>query len=405
MGESNKKVFGLVAEFETGHDLVEASAKVRDAGYKDWDTHSPHPVHGIDEAMGIRRTILPAIVFVCGLAGATTGLAIQWYMNSADYPFMISGKPIWSLPAHIPIIFEITILFSAIGAVFGMLGLNGLPKLYHGLFNSRRFSERMTSDRFYISIEASDKNFDISKTRELLDSTGSSHVETVEEESSTDDIPQPILNWGKIAALIVVTLLFIPPLLIWKERSRSHNHTRIQLIWDMDQQPKFKSQSPNPIFADGRSMRAAVAGTVPRGEANTDDALNLGLQPDGQWVKEIPLSVNEKLLARGQNRFNIYCAQCHGLDGYGRGPVAVRAEKLQEGTWVAPALFHDEPYRNRENGDLFNTITNGIRTMPAYGDQITRDDRWAVVAYVRALMRSQRAKLDDVPMERRAELK
>ena len=114
-------------------------------------------IHGLDAAMGIKKTILPYIVFVAGLTGTTTGILLQWWTNAIDYPFLISGKPLFSLPANIPVAFETTILFAAISALVGMLAFNGLPQLSHPLHGSR-LMKRATDDSFLISIEAADPN-------------------------------------------------------------------------------------------------------------------------------------------------------------------------------------------------------------------------------------------------------
>ena len=119
----------------------------------------------------------------------------------------------------------------------------------------------------------------------------------------------------------------------------------------------------------------------------------------------MPISVTMQLMERGRERFDVFCAPCHGLAGAGDGMVAKRAEELQEGTWTPPASFHSELVRGRTDGHLFNTITNGIRNMPAYAPQIPVEDRWAIVAYVRALQRSQGAPLEDVPADVRAQLR
>ncbi|MFH0793157.1 MAG: DUF3341 domain-containing protein, partial [bacterium] len=138
-------------------------------------------VHGLDGAMGIRPTILPLIVFGGGLTGCAAGLALQWWTNAVDYPFLISAKPYFSLPANIPIIFEITVLFSAITTVLAMLALNNLPLHYHPLFRSERF-RRSTSDRFFIVVEAQDPKFDAKKTHVFLGSLPKVlHVETITE--------------------------------------------------------------------------------------------------------------------------------------------------------------------------------------------------------------------------------
>lgn len=185
------KLYGYIAEFETPGDLMAAAEKVRDAGYKWWDCHTPFPVHGLDKAMGIKRTILPVIVFFAGAAGTTAAFALQAFTNSlgwtiwagvwvTGYPFLISGKPAMSLPAFIPVIFELTILFAALTTVSLMFLFNGLPWLYHPLFKSNRF-RRASNDRFFISIEARDPKFLPKKTEEFLKSLDPIAVEAVED--------------------------------------------------------------------------------------------------------------------------------------------------------------------------------------------------------------------------------
>jgi hypothetical protein len=134
----------------------------------------------MDRAMGIRGTRLPWIVLGGGLTGLGLALLMQWWMNAVDYPFMISGKPFFGLPAAIPVTFELTVLFSALTTFFGMWGLNGMPRLHHPLFTSERFL-RVTSDRFFIALEASDPKFDLRSAREFADSLGGIVVEEVYE--------------------------------------------------------------------------------------------------------------------------------------------------------------------------------------------------------------------------------
>jgi mono/diheme cytochrome c family protein len=140
---------------------------------------------------------------------------------------------------------------------------------------------------------------------------------------------------------------------------------------------------------------------VARGHLEADDHFERG-RVDGDWATTFPVPVTEGLMERGRQRFEIYCAPCHGLNGTGRGMVARRADELAElgkATWVPPASVHDETVRSRPVGQLFNTITYGVRNMPAYGPQIPTADRWAIVAYVRALQRAWHATLDDVPAD------
>lgn len=185
------KLFGYIAEFETPGDIMAAAEKCRDAGYKYWDCHTPFPVHGLDGAMGIQRTWLPIFVFFAGMTGTIAAFLLQAFTNSWDlsiwagvwvtgYPFLISGKPAMSLPAFIPVMFELTILFSALACVKLMFLFNGLPMLYHPLFKSNRF-RRATNDRFFISIESRDPKFLPKKTEEFLRSLGPVAVEAVED--------------------------------------------------------------------------------------------------------------------------------------------------------------------------------------------------------------------------------
>lgn len=171
--------YGLLAEFATPAQLYRACEGVRDAGYTRWDAHTPFPVHGLDRAMGMRRSVLPWIILVMALTGGLLGFALQTWVHSSAYPLVISGKPTFSWPAYVPITFELSVLFGALGAVFGMLGLQQLPMHYHPLFHSQRF-ERFSDDTFFVSIEASDPRFDAAVTRKLLADLGSRHVELVE---------------------------------------------------------------------------------------------------------------------------------------------------------------------------------------------------------------------------------
>jgi len=178
--EPPPQLVAILAEFKDVTTVTNAAYSVRSAGYRRWDVHSPFPIHGIDDVMGTRPTVLPWLVLCAGLTGLAGGLLLQWWTNAYDYKFMISGKPFWSLPANIPIIFECTVLFSALMAVFGMLGLNRLPTLYQPIFKIDRF-RRVTNDRFFIYIDATDPKFDEKQATDLLTRVGASAIERVED--------------------------------------------------------------------------------------------------------------------------------------------------------------------------------------------------------------------------------
>ncbi|MCC6746185.1 MAG: DUF3341 domain-containing protein [Deltaproteobacteria bacterium] len=174
------KTFGVLAEFETPAAIYHAAESVRDAGYTRWDVHTPFPVHGMDKAMGLKQSKLPWVVLVMGLTGAGGALLLQWWISAVDYPVVIGGKPFFSWQAFVPIMFELMVLFSALGAVFGMFGFNKLPRFHHPLFSSARF-ERVTDDKFFLSIEADDPKYREEQTTQLLQKLGASHVELVQD--------------------------------------------------------------------------------------------------------------------------------------------------------------------------------------------------------------------------------
>lgn len=177
---STSEQWGVLAEFAGAPEIFQACETVRDAGYARWDAHTPFPVHGLDRAMGLRPSRLPWIVFIAGMLGAASGMLLQWWTSAVDYPLVIAGKPLFSWPAFVPVTFEVGVLFAAFAALLSMLHFNRLPRLHHPIFSSERFS-RVSDDRFFISIEASDPNFDESQTTALLQQAGATHVETLRE--------------------------------------------------------------------------------------------------------------------------------------------------------------------------------------------------------------------------------
>ncbi len=170
----------------------------------------------------------------------------------------------------------------------------------------------------------------------------------------------------------------------------------LQIFPDMKQQPKYMPQSESLVFNDGRELRRPVPGTVARGLLKEDDAFYTGKQ-GADYVKN-PLPVDRDTLSRGQERFNIYCAPCHDQTGSGQGIVAQRA------SWIAVNLA-DQRVREMPDGQLFDTVSHGKRTMPGYRFQINEHDRWAIVAYVRALQRAASGTVEDVPPELRSDLR
>ena len=488
--ESKTHVHGIVAEYDSVDTLLAACNRVREAGYQKIDAYTPFPVHGIDKALGIKPTVLPWIALVCGLAGTTTAIAMQVWMNAIDYPYIISGKPFVSLPAFMPVAFELTILFASFGTFFGMWALNRLPKLSDPIFTDPRF-DRATDDKFFLYVDAKDDKYDADEVLMLLGETGTEYTSTVVDDDSPSEVPRPIYTiW-----MLVIGLSLIPFLVVLKMRLTRSDQPRFHVFFDMDFSPAKDAQAATTLFADARTMRPDVRGTVYRGQLDMDvltgvdmrkladadparaarlvayydndataddsgdpssrDGLKLpegpnfsgdpnaddvepryqdadgglmpaqaagvkagGEIPDAEnsetgtagtatdntpWLKQIPVPVDEDLVYRGQQQFNIYCAVCHGRNGAGQGLVHQRALRIAATNWIPPSSLHDPTLYDDQyaDGKLFSTITNGIRKMPGYGSQIKVMDRWAIVAYVRALQETHQAELAEVPAELR----
>ncbi len=266
------RLTGVVARFDTPEAVLKAAEAVRDAGFTRWDVHTPFPIHGLDDAMAIRPTILPWIVTAMACTGFTVALGLQYCANAWFYPFIISGKPTFAIEPCLPVCFEVTVLLSAFGAFFGMLGLNGLPKPSNELLRSAGF-ERATNDRFFIAIDATDRKFDPSRSRAFLSELGGDNVQSLYTTPAEEEFPAILHTIALTAACFAICV----PLAVAVKRYSDVTVPRLHLIWDMDFQAKKKTQKTTTLFADGRIMRPPVAGTVARGELATDTILFQGL--------------------------------------------------------------------------------------------------------------------------------
>ncbi len=347
------KAYGWMAEYSDDNQLLDAARKVRDSGYSRTDAFAPFPIHGIDEALGIKPTVLPWFTLVAGATGTLTALTMEYWMNAVDYKYIISGKPFASWPAFIPVSFELTVLFAAFTTVFAMLGLNGLPKFSNPVFTNPKF-DRATDDRFFLWVDSRDKYFNSEKVKSLLESTQPLSVTEVWEDSSPTEIPKFIKN----SVIVLILLALIPGAIVLRMRSADSDQPRWQVFFDMDFQPKKKPQQTTTIFADGRTQRMPVPGTVARGDLELADPYYLGYDPektaalqndatvrmvafqdgakptDGQpaapaaaapaaaepnyaWLTELPIEINDELFALGKKKFETNCSVCHGFGSGG----------------------------------------------------------------------------------------
>ena len=417
-----REPLGLLAQFDGPDSLTYAAEQLRLRGYKNVEAFSPFPIHGLDHVLGVRPSRLPWLVLIAGILGGVLAIVFQWWSNAVDYPYLISGKPKFSLPANIPVAFEVIILAAAVTAFFGMLRINDLPRLANPLLRNDRF-RAATNDGFFLLVPPAAGEGEHQAAHRMLHELGGKHIEGLADIEEPTGLPKQVL----MAAAILAALALIPPVVIASSRSTTSEKPRLHNFFDMDFQPKFKSQTVSDLFADGRAMRPRVRGTVGRGQLREDELFHLGIasadgpsatgpdksseQPqdaeiaEPNWATEFPLPVTSQLMDRGRERFNIHCAICHGKTGQGNGLASLRALELEQGTWVPPTSIHADHVKRQPVGQLFHSITNGVRKMPAYGHQISPEDRWAIVLYLRALQRSQDTSLEDVPPEIRPTLR
>ncbi|MBN1855263.1 MAG: DUF3341 domain-containing protein [Pirellulales bacterium] len=397
--DDSPPVVGILAEFDGPVTLKAAATGLRQVGYAKFEAYSPYPVHGLYEVMGRKRTTLPRLVLAGGITGCLVALLLQWWTNAIDYPYWISGKPLFSLPANIPITFELLILLGALAAFGGVMVFCNLPQLYHPIFGCVKFRQSST-DTFFLAVDADDPRFDETATADLLRSLGAESSELYRQPRTVKRIPGMI----PATAALVAALALLPPLWIAQVRYARKTSPRIHPILDMDFQPKYLPQQYSPLFKDTRDMRPRVAGAVSV-DAIIGHVHLLRGEVDSPPADTFPMPVTSEMMLRGRRRYDIFCTTCHGLAGDGDGITSQLAFEREEPKWVKPLSLHDQPVLGQPVGQLYQTITHGIRTMPSYRSQIPVEDRWAIVLYVRALQRSRNATMDDVPGELKKHLK
>lgn len=374
-------LYAVAALFDTPDEIIHAAEKVSGSGYKRFDVLTPYPVHGMDGAMNLKPSNIGWVGLIAGMSGTSLAFLMIWWMVGVNYPNIFGGKPFFNLPASIPIMFELTVLLSALTLAGSLIAIYmKLPSNANPLMDTE-FIKRVTSDKFGIYIEAKDPKFNKDEVEAMFKQLGSSSVSFIHEAVyEVGDTKNPLLNTKFLGALIgssvitvVITylvlnvLLFLPP-----------------FNW-MHYQAKVLPQSESKFFKDGWSMRRPVEGTVARGFIPYEFA---GM-PDSMVVPTPnPLPVNQKVLDLGKKRYDTYCSPCHGF--YGKGDSRLR------GQFPVPPTLHSEKVMNWKDANIYHVITNGQNTMPSYASSISRDDRWAIIHYLRVLQRSQNAPDSDL---------
>lgn len=372
----------IAATFEKPDEIIKAANEISKKGYSNFDVFTPYPVHGMDDAMKLRETRIGWFSFIFGFIGAGGALLMMGWMMGINYKNVIGGKPDFNLTPSIPITFELTVLLSAIAAVFGMLLLfNKLPGISNPLQDTE-FMKRVSSDRFGIIVEAKDRKFKETEVKKLFETLGGKEIQNIY--YPVPDKPKTPIFSIKFMLVIAVTIIVVGIGSYFTLNWLLYDVVPFNWMWNQD---KSLPQSRSTFFGDGFSMRVPVEGTIARGFMPYEYR---GM-PDS-LIKVFyvnPLPVTKDIIERGKKRFDTFCSPCHGY--FAQGDSRLR------GQFPAPPTLHSDKVRNWEDGRIFNVITNGQNTMPSYEKQISRDDRWTIIHYIRVLQRSYNAKDSDLP--------
>jgi len=373
---ADKKIFGIVSLFKDPNAIISAAKKVASAGFTNWDVNSPYPLHGIDKAMKIKPSKLGIVTLIFGLSGVVLALLLMWWTMSVDYPMVIGGKPYFSLPAFIPVTFEITVILATVSTVVAMFAFFfGLPRNAHALHDTD-YMKKVSLDHYGIVIEAIDPKFDEKSTMDLLNNLSPLTTEIIYyPEKETYPIFEPrflALLFGVAVAVSLGTYLMLNKLMY------------IQPFNWMDKQAKITVQSRSDFFNDGRGMRLPVEGTVARGfipypfedQKNPTEVLS---NPSFPTIENLEL---------GKSKFLTYCSPCHGNFGDG--------DSRLQGQFPNPPTLHSDRARSFPDGMIYHIITVGQNAMPSYASQVNREERWAIVNYIRALQRAKNAQDSDI---------
>lgn len=377
----SKKMFGVAGLYNTPNEVIEAASIVAGKGYEKFDVYTPYPLHGMDDAMGLGPPKVGYVSFLCGITGTTLALLMIGWMMGINYPNIIGGKPFFALPSSIPITFEATVLLTGIATVFGMLILfNKLPKINSPL-NDTDFMKNVTSDKYGIVIKSDDEKFSEQDVKNLYLSTGAYNVEEIFFRDSNLVTKTPIFE-KKFILTIIATIIITAVGSYFTVNYILYDVVPFDWMWH---QEKIDSQSPSDFFQNKAGMRPPVNGTVARGFLPYEYK---GMPDSSVKLLSNPLAVSKQALERGQERFNIYCSPCHGYFGEGDGRL--------KGLFPKPPTLHSKKVTEWTDGNIYHVITNGQNVMPSYAEQVSREDRWAIIHYIRALQRSKNATDQDL---------
>ncbi|GAB4295356.1 MAG: hypothetical protein Kow0098_17660 [Ignavibacteriaceae bacterium] len=373
---STGKLYSVAAVFDKPDQIINAAETVSSSGYTKFDVNTPYPVHGMDKAMKMKPSKLGFVTLFFGLSGAAIALLFMYWTMSVDYPIVIGGKPFFSLPAFIPVTFEVTVLLATLSTVIAMLAFFfNLPQNSHPLHDTD-YMKAVSCDKYGIFIEAADPKFDLERLKNLFSELSASAVYEI---YYPEKITFPVFEKKFIIFLILIAII--------TSGATYFTLNKILYITPFDwmmEQPKLTPQESSILFPDGSGMRTPVEGTIARGFI----PYQFKGTTEPPEVLDNPLLPTPEVLELGKKKFLTFCSPCHGNNAEG--------DSRLRGQFPNPPTLHSDRARGFSDGMIFHIITNGQNTMPAYESQILPDERWAIVHYVRVLQRSKNASETDV---------
>ncbi len=375
-----KPIYSITALFDTPDAILHAAEEIVKAGYTKFDVHTPYPVHGMDLAMNLKSSKIGFFTFAFGMMGVLSAIILISWITVSDYPLVIGGKPFWSWPAFVPVSFEITVLLASVLSTITMIVLYfKFPNISHPLHDTA-YMKRVSCDSFGICIQAADPIFNQTAVMQLLKNLGGSSIASVYLD------PEEIGHGQKIFDIKFLGVLFVIVLMVSGATYFTLNKLMYVQPFDwMMVQNKMKAQQHTTLFQDGISMRTPVEGTAARGflpypyNGKPEEAARYLVNPI------LPTKEN---LDRGKAKFRIFCSPCHG--SFADGDSRLR------GQFPNPPTLHSDKVRQWPDGRIFHIITEGQNSMPAYAQNISVQDRWIIIEYIRVLQRARYATESDL---------
>lgn len=377
---TEKVLYSVNGLFDTPDEIIVAAEKVSEKGYTKFDVHTPYPVHGMDNAMKLPPSKLGYAALVFGLSGTFTALVLMYWMSVIDYPNIIGGKPFFAFPAFVPIMFEVTVLAASVATVLTMLFVFfKFPNNSHPLHDTN-YMKAVSSDKYGITIQFVDPKFDEDEIKRFLSELGAKIIEPIYWDTEALSVKHKILEPKFISVLVLLSivtaggayfglnkLMFMQP-----------------FSWMMEQE-KLIPQETSTLFTSGKSMQIPVEGTVARGFLPYPYKGEPELAAKSLFNPMLPSKENLEL---GERKYNTFCSPCHGYHGEG--------DSRLRGRFPNPPSLHSQKLRDWSDGRIYHVIVEGQNVMPSYSSQMTEEERWATILYIRALQRSLNARESDL---------